>query len=213
MGIVIHRHERDETQIGVWKVEESVEVLKKNLILNAEEIRFFSQLNKGKRNIHWLSGRVLLRKLLNTDQFIKVRGDVHGKPHLLNFDYHISISHSSDYAAVMLSKKRVGIDVEEIKDVILKVAPKFLSEKELSEVELTTDNIKKLYVYWCAKESVFKLNGKKQLLFREHIYINPFEWGEKGSVTAEIRQGKLQLDLNVFYEEFNKYMLTYVIDN
>jgi len=213
MGIVLHRYERDETQIGVWKVEESVEVLKKNLILNAEEIRFFSKLNKGKRNIHWLGGRVLLRKLLNTERFIKVRGDVHGKPHLENFDYEISISHSSQYAAVMISKKKVGIDIEEIKPVIVKVSSKFLSEKELSEVELIPENIKKFYVYWCAKESVFKLNGKRQLLFREHIYIHPFEYVEKGFIKAEVKQNKMHLLLDVYYEEFDHYMLTYVIDN
>ena len=124
MGIVYLKKERDNTQIGIWKVEESIAELENKLILNQEELDFYNKLNKGKRNLHWLAGRVLLRYLLETEKFIEVKGDEHGKPHLINFDFKISLTHSFDYAAVIISKKLVGIDIEKIKKIIGKIVIK-----------------------------------------------------------------------------------------
>ena len=52
MGIVLTRTERDNTKIGIWKVEESIEDLKSHLLLNDEELDFYNSLNKGKRNTY-----------------------------------------------------------------------------------------------------------------------------------------------------------------
>ncbi|MBT7825155.1 MAG: 4'-phosphopantetheinyl transferase superfamily protein [Bacteroidetes bacterium] len=212
MGLVELRKERDETKVGIWKMEETIDQLKKSLILNAAEIRYFSTLNKGKRNMHWVAGRVLLRHVLETDHFIKVEGDIHGKPQLLNFDFEMSISHSADYAAVAISKKKVGIDIEEIKPVIKKICSKFMSEKEISEVPIGEHEIEQLYVYWCTKESIFKLNGKKQLHFREHIHIDGFAYKGEGYIKAHIKQNDFEQSFDVRYEKYDGYMLTYVID-
>ncbi len=58
--------------------------------------------------------------------------DDHGKPYLVNFDYEISLSHSYDYAAVMISKdKKVGVDIELMKEKIDLIKHKFLSVEEL----------------------------------------------------------------------------------
>ena len=212
MGILFVRNDRDETKLGIWKVEESIEELKTKLLLNEEELRFFNSLNKNKRNIHWLSSRVLLRHLLNTDDFIEVYGDEHGKPHLVNFDYKISISHSYDYAAAMISKKQVGVDIEKRKPVIAHIARKFLHEKELSQVDIQTEH-DKLYVYWCAKEAVYKMNGKKGLLFRENIVIEPFDFKPEGDFIKGIyffEQSERAFCIK--YELVDGYMLAYVIN-
>ena len=212
MGIVYLKNERDQTKIGIWKVEESIEELRSNLILNKEEIDFYNKLNKGKRNLHWLSSRVLLRKLLETDNFIGVRGDSHGKPHLINFDFELSITHSFEHAAVIISKKRVGIDIEIIKNKILNIATKFMNPEELDFLT-ESDKIRQMYVIWCAKESIYKLNGKKELHFKEHIYIEPFDYLKNGNITAKIIKTRFVKKFQIYYQEFNGYMFTYVIDN
>jgi len=211
MGILFVRNERNGTKLGVWKVEETIEELKDKLLLNEDELRFFNSLNKNKRNIHWLSSRVLLRHLLDTKDFIEVRGDEHGKPHLVNFDYKISISHSYDYAAGMIGKKAVGIDIEKIKPVISHIARKFLHVNELREIDINSE-IQKLYVYWCAKESVFKMNGKRGLLFRENIFLYPFEFKDEGDYVEGYYTYNGQTNsFRVKYEQIDGYMLTYVI--
>jgi 4'-phosphopantetheinyl transferase len=211
MGLALLKEFEYHTKLGVWKVEESIDELKNSLILNTEELDFYNSLNKGKRNLHWLSSRVLLRKLLNTDSFIEIRGDEHNKPHLINLDFEISISHSSDYAAVIVSKHKVGVDIEIISSKILRIHQKFLNNKELACLG-TEDLVKKLYVYWCAKESLYKLYGKKEIHFRNNIIIEPFEYEEKGKVCGMIFRKGFMKKYSISYQEYDNYMLTWVIE-
>src|SRR6478672_4664945 len=102
-----------DTSIGLWKINEKPEELEEQLQLKEHELNLLRSLNGNKRNLHWLATRALLRKMLNTKEYIDCRADENGKPVLLNFPHHISLSHSYDYAAVMVSKtRRVGIDIE-----------------------------------------------------------------------------------------------------
>lgn len=113
MALAYYKHLDATTAFGVWKIEETAEELYSSLQLNKDEEAYLQTLNNGKRNLHWLSTRVLLRKMLNTEKYIDCQVDEDGKPYLVNFPHHISFSHSFDYAAVMVSEdKPVGIDIE-----------------------------------------------------------------------------------------------------
>jgi phosphopantetheine--protein transferase-like protein len=167
-------------------------------------------LQKGKRNIHWLAGRVMLRTLLGTSRFIEVKEDEFGKPYLSDFDFELSITHSYDYAGVMISKSKVGVDIEKMKKNLLNLAPKFLSEDELLMLD-EHNSLKQLYVFWCVKESLYKLYGKKELAFKENIkIIDPYV---NSIVKAEIVKNNYHKQFQVRYEEFvHGYMLAYAIE-
>jgi 4'-phosphopantetheinyl transferase len=112
MAIVYRQRVDDDTEFALWKIEEQAEELYNQLQLNESEKAFVEQISNGKRHLHWLGTRVLLRKMLLTDEYIDCKVDEHGKPYLVSLPYHISFSHSFDYAAVMISKKHpVGIDI------------------------------------------------------------------------------------------------------
>ena len=113
MPIVFNKNIDDQTILAVWKIQESEAELISGLQLKQHEHDFIATLNNGKRLLHWLSTRLLLRTLLNTTDYIDCRMDAHGKPYLVNMDYEISLSHSFDYAAVMISgNRKVGVDIE-----------------------------------------------------------------------------------------------------
>jgi 4'-phosphopantetheinyl transferase len=203
----------DTTRLGIWKVEETIDELQAQLMLNQQELDFFSTLKKGKRNLHWLAGRVMIRTLLETSDFIQVKEDEFGKPYLPDFDYEISISHSYDYAGVMIGKHKVGIDIEKMKKDLMSLAPKFLSLPEINNLN-PIDHSKQLYVNWCAKEALYKLYGKKELSFRHNIIIKGFDFSSKNMIQAEIRKDNFYKEFEVIYDEFVPgYMLAYVIDN
>jgi 4'-phosphopantetheinyl transferase len=139
--------------------------------------------------------------------------DDHGKPYLVNSDYEISLSHSFDYAAVMISQnKRVGVDIELIKDKIKKIQGKFLTDLELSQLN-DADNTLALYICWCAKEAIYKWNGRKGLEFKQDIHIYPFETADKGSIKARVSLpgGTTELSVEYFKVEDN-YMLGFVVE-
>ncbi|WP_317618197.1 4'-phosphopantetheinyl transferase family protein [Pedobacter cryoconitis] len=210
MPVIYNKDVDDQTTLAVWKIEEREEDLISGLQLKAHELDFLATLNNGKRLLHWLSTRLLLRTMLNTADYIDCRMDEHGKPYLVNSASSISLSHSFDYAAVMISKNRaVGVDIELIKPKIHRISHKFLSAPELAHVKDDTDA---LYACWCVKEAIYKWYGKKGLEFRRDIHIQPFDLKEEGSLTAsvDLPEGTKSLEAN-YFKTADGYMLGYVV--
>src|ERR1700743_3916980 len=145
MAIAFRKQVNDDTEFAIWKIEEQAEDLYSQLQLKDDEKAYYEKLRASKRNLHWLGARVLLRKMLRTDEYIDCKVDAHGKPYLVNLPYHISLSHSFDYAAVMISKSPVGIDIEQVKDKVERIAQKFMREEEMAFLS-DADKIKQLYV-------------------------------------------------------------------
>jgi len=212
MPVIYNKDIDGQTILGVWKIEEKEEELLSGLQLKQHELDFVASLNNGKRLLHWLSTRLLLRRMLNTSDYIDCRMDEHGKPYLVNSAYHISLSHSYDYAAVIIGKeKSVGVDIELIKTKIHRIQQKFLSPPELAQLQVK-DNTEGLYVCWCVKEAVYKWYGKKGLEFKRDIHIQPFELKNDGllNVIVDLPGGTRNLTVN-YFNTITGYMLGYVV--
>jgi len=213
MPIVYHKNIEDHSVLAIWKIEETQEEMLAGLQLKQHELDLISSFNNGKRLLHWLSTRLLLRTLLNTADYIDCQFDEDGKPYLVNSAYQISLSHSYDYAAVMISKAfAVGVDIELIKHKIKSIKHKFLSDIELAQKQIG-NNTEGLYVAWCAKEAIYKWHGKKGLEFKQDIHIKPFKLKTEGSLNAivELPGGTRALTVN-YFKTADGYMLGYVAD-
>ena len=85
-----------------------------------------------------------------------------GAPRLVSpdHDYHISISHSGSYVALVLSEGAhgVGVDIQVASDKLPQVAPRFMSPTELAYYRhLTTSEANEwLYTVWGLKEAAYK---------------------------------------------------------
>ncbi|TKC00985.1 4'-phosphopantetheinyl transferase family protein [Pedobacter cryophilus] len=212
MPITFQENINQDTSIALWKITETPEELEQQLQLKEHELTLLRSLSKEKRNLHWLATRVLLRKMLNTDEYIDCQADENGKPVLMNHPHHISLSHSHEYAAVMVSKtKKVGIDIEIIKTKIERVQNKFMSPKEISFIE-EKHKIEHLYACWCAKEALYKLNGKKETSFKNHIHLEAFNYLDKGALQAKIDKSDFKEFYTVHYNRFEGYMVGYVAE-
>jgi 4'-phosphopantetheinyl transferase len=210
MAIAYQKQVDSDTEFALWRIEEDADTLYKQLQLNEEEKAFVEQLANGKRNLHWLSTRVLLRTMLNTSEYIDCKIDAHGKPYLANLPYHISFSHSFDYAAVMISRTQpVGIDIEQIKQKVERIAHKFMKPDEMAFLD-PEQKIEHLYVCWCAKEAVYKCYGQKEVSFLDNITIDAFDNVAQGSLDAHLRKDDIALDYRVNYLHYEDYMIGYV---
>ena len=210
MALVYQKEIQDSATLAIWKIEESAEVLVAKLQLDEQEQAYFESLGQHMRQLHWLATRVLLRTLLQTEHYIDCKADAHGKPYLVNFPHRISLSHSYDYAAVMISETRaVGIDIELIKPKIEAVAPKFLTDTERSFID-PDHAVAHLYSCWAAKEAVYKLQGKSGISFKEHIHLQPFAYAENGTLRALLQSKEDTATLDVAFERFGSYVLAYV---
>ncbi|MCD0487024.1 4'-phosphopantetheinyl transferase superfamily protein [Pedobacter sp. MC2016-14] len=210
MPVVFNKNIDNHTILSVWKIEESEELLLAGLQLKQHELDYLASLNNGKRMLHWLSTRLLLRTMLNTADYIDCRMDEHGKPYLVNSPLKISLSHSYDYAAVMIGQEDVGVDIEQVKTKIHRIQQKFLSPPELA-LPNVKDNTQGLYACWCAKEAVYKWYGKKGLEFKRDIHIQEFELSNEGymQVLVDLPEGTKSLNVN-YFNTIEGYMLGYV---
>ncbi|MBB6113077.1 4'-phosphopantetheinyl transferase family protein [Mucilaginibacter lappiensis] len=210
MAIAYRQHIDDDTEFALWRIEEEADDLYKQLQLDDEEKAYVEKLSNGKRHLHWLGTRVLLRKMLHTDEYIDCKVDAHGKPYLVNLPYHISFSHSFDYAAVMISKThKVGIDIEQIKQKVERIAGKFLRPDEMAFID-DAHKIEQLYVCWCAKEAIYKCNGEKEVSFADNIFLDPFSFNTRGELSARLHKNNINLDYVVSYMQYEDYMIGYV---
>lgn len=211
MALILKKEIAAETLIGFWRIEETAEWFQSQLLLDENEIAAIASIRHPQRKLHWLSSRVLLRALLQTGQFIHLENDVHGKPVVRNFPVEISISHSADLSALLLSRKyKVGIDIEKTNPKVLRIQHKFVSEEELKWVG-DQDRIEKLYAIWCAKEAMYKLYGEKKLDFRQHLRLEPFDFTGAGMIYGRIVKDDYAAALCVQYEMLGDYMTACVM--
>lgn len=196
----------------MWKITEDADFFLEKLQLNQQEQDFISNIKNGKRYLHWLSSRVMLRELLETNLFIEILADEKGKPFLKNFPHKISISHSHDMAAVMISKyHEVGIDIEHIHPKVEKIAHKFLSQKELDELD-PRYRTEHLIICWCAKEALFKLYAKGAVDFKQHLFLKNYDYKESGRMEAAILKEDFTGSFIVHFHKIEHYFMAYVME-
>lgn len=189
---------------AVWRIDETEEGLAaQTLEADAcpEEIQF------ARKRLEWLAGRALLKHMV-TESGLTYEGivkDEFGKPFLRNSDYQISISNSFPYVAAQIHpSKTVGIDLEQPRPKLFQVMKRVLTESEWHD---GANNLRKLCVYWCAKEALYKIYGKRSLIFTEHILVKPFALGETGTVEGIIREETMDRILYLDYCLMPEYIL------
>jgi phosphopantetheinyl transferase len=104
--------------------------------------------------------------------------------------------------ALIDKSKSAGIDVEQIKAKLLKIAPRVLHPSELEDAG---DNEIKHCIYWCAKEAMIKIYGKKDLVFAENLIIKPFTLQNQGNISGRIILNSSETTIPLYYEVHNGF--------
>lgn len=197
------------TQILVWKITESYEQLFDEVQLNEKNLL---RLNRMRSELHQRAF-LSVRKLLKQAGYSDLHYDESGKPHLLDQKF-VSISHSHNFSTLIISDQKAGIDIEMQRDKIIRIADKFVNNKEslCLGASNTQDYIKKLTVKWGAKEAIFKIRNEPGISFKDHIWVNSFEIQDnKTTAILEIENVKQQFAIH--FEEFEGFTLVYAFEN
>ena len=200
-------------KVGIWHITESVEVLMKMKVFASKDLRQLNSFSYEHRKKEWLVSRILAEKILSGNA--EIIYDEHNKPFLKNSKKHISLSHSHNLLAVIIDDKETGIDIEQIKPNVLRIKEKFMSDAELKAIA-KGHREEELTLYWCVKESLYKLYGKKKLTFKENLFVEPFEYLGKGNIMGEIildsKKRKYILHYEKISAEGKDYIMTYVLN-
>lgn len=211
MPLKIYHTIEPEGEIGIWNILESEDYFLSKLDLTKVEFEYFSKI-KGRRRTEWLAVRYLLHFMSGRETRGAIIKDEYGKPHLKNSEWHISISHSQNKAAVIASPKLVGIDIQNFVPRIDRIAHKFMSPIELSSLS-ENFHLEHLHIYWGAKEALYKAYGKKELEFKEHLRLAPFEFfDQKGKTSGRVKKGDYYKEFEVHFDKVDSYYLVWVAE-
>ena len=195
----------EKTKIKLWKVIIG-ELSPKEL--NKDDKKLFKLKKNNLLKEQFLATR---KTLSNENSDYIITYDLDGKP-ILNSEFNISISHSHEIAALVISNNlKFGMDVQFKESKILNIQNKFLNEFEKLNI-VGDPSIDILTMIWTSKESIYKAIGLKGISFSENIKI------DKVTVKDKIGKGyyingaeKVKFDLRFFY--LDEYIVCYASQN
>ncbi len=199
-------YQAEERAWGIWKITEDEQTL-------LDQVKDYESISgiitHPEKRLEFIAGRVLARKLLEAlgKPFEGVTKDVFGKPFFKENTCQLSLSHSYPYVASLADiRQSVGIDLEQIKKKLLKIGPRVLHPSELQDAG---DDETKHCIYWCAKEALLKIYGKKDLVFSEHLLINPFNLEKEGNLTGKIMVNETETVILLQYFVYDNFVVVF----
>ncbi len=206
MSLILNQKSTDnESILAVWKITESVDELR-NLLKSFTSIKPLLKKTSNESLIkQQLAIRILIFNFFNQYNLFY---DEKGKPFLDN-GYSISISHSNEYAAILLDKKNpCGVDIEKISSKVERIKHKFLSKNELTVVSKNNNDLELLTKMWCAKETLYKYYGKKEVIFDEHLSLQITDINQS-QFKGKIAIGGFNRTLNLVVLKIEDFILVY----
>lgn len=176
----------DSSLWAAWKIEEPAAHLTGCTQLSATDLAEYHMIRHPRKSLEWLASRAALAAILNKvgRPVSGLRKDDKGKPYLVNEAYQISLANSYPYGIAMVHNHQlIGIDIEPPSDKLLRTQHKFLS---WAEREAAGNRLLDLCAYWCIKEALYKLHGRRFLSFKDQIRVGSLGFGEIIRAEAEI---------------------------
>jgi phosphopantetheinyl transferase len=179
--------------------------------LSFREKLAFANISKTDKKREWKGARVAIKSALDCISlpypgFFK---DEHGKSHPMDGYGFVSLTHTKGIAAAIFHKDMpVGIDLDFVREKVVRLGPKFLNE---SEIEFLNNDPALYTIAWSAKESIFKCQGKRGISLKRNILLEPFNIQDK-VIVGKVHQSEFSDHFyNVKVEMEGDIVLTYTV--
>ena len=149
MPLFYQHYINESTRLAIWQIEEDESFFLRRVPLKRD-------VSHPLKRLQHLAGRYLLTELFDDFPLSEILVADTRKPYLPGERYHFSISHCGSFvAAIVSSRYRVGIDVEQTVPGIERIRGKFLSAKELDlafdDLDRSGHRLRQLTLLWSAK--------------------------------------------------------------
>lgn len=193
----------DTATILIWKYDETEDLDADQLLEpeNAEKVKDYHP----KKMLEVLMVRKLLKRLKPHSKILYKERE----PFLSPKDAEISITHSFPFAAIAVSKNKIGIDLEKFNSKILRVIDKFTYENERGFIP--SDNEVTFYtIIWSVKESMYKIHHSKHWSLKKHYEVKPFELKYLHHIKCRVYDDQISDEFKARVEFFDDFCFTIV---
>lgn len=191
MSLVSITHIGRDARLGIWQMDESA----------AADAP--GRLPAGARQREIACTHALLREMTGRED-VAVTHTGTGQP--LMEGYHVSISHTRGYVAVVISgESRVAVDIEYRSERVRRVAGRFMREDEQAA------DTAQLLLHWCAKETVYKYFPDDRLRYAD-MRVTAITPRTEHSGEIRVENLRLSLTLHLHYRITHDYTLVYLVE-
>ena len=194
----------NSTTLLLWKIEEDYDTLFSFVQLQPDSIKRLDKFSSVKRKIEFLATRMLLEEVGLSDADLSYRED--GAP-IIKGKF-ISISHTSYFVAIIVSDKKVGIDIERNRQQIFRIAHKFVNEDEKNKFDV--DSLEILSIIWNSKEAMFKLCDRTGIDFKDNLNVSKIDFDDK-IVEAELSFNENKIGVKGRLDIFANHTLVFLM--
>ena len=132
MPLILRKDITPEITLGIWHINENIETLL--TLCLPDDRREAAKFVNESRKIEWLAWHALLQIL---HPGVKACYDSQGGP-ILDVNLHIGVSHTRNYAAVILAPTPCAIDIENIERDFSRALPRYTTPHRHSSAQSTT---------------------------------------------------------------------------
>lgn len=193
----------DKATILLWKYDEE-EDLNPDLLMEKENFEKVKDYHPTKLKEALLVRKILKSVLPNHKILYKDR-----VPYLSPADYEISVTHSFPFAALAISKNKVGIDIEPFNKKIERIRHKFLRVEESDFIEKDKE-VAYLTVIWSLKESLYKIHHSNYWSLKKHYEVKPFSLDFPFNIQCRVHDENVSDLYKARVEFFENYCFTIV---
>ncbi len=173
MPLYFNENIDQNSRLGIWKITEP-----ENFFL--QFVIPVKQIRHTEKRIQHLAANYLLTQLFPGFPQADIQTGYADKPFLPSAKYFFSLAHTNNFAAALVStKKNVGIDIEPVSEKPNRLKNKFLQEAEIKNILqksfLTGTTDTRMTMAWCTKEAVYKWWGKGGIFLKNDMQISGSE--------------------------------------
>lgn len=209
MPIIQDRVINVEKKLIVWQITESVAELMEMYGEDVTDKLKGEGINHESRRKEWLIQRLILKHYPGTAYTLHKHTS--GAPYLKsdnNPSIAVSISHTKGYVAMLFTQGDwCGVDIEQEDDRAVRIAGRFLSDKEQEQFLQTGRTSASML--WSCKEAAFKTYNRENIEFKKDIVINSIQ-GSTANVSLPLLGGSNEFQFALEY--IDKHVLVYLVN-
>jgi len=186
----------------LWKIDDSEKIMDPNSELNSNDYKIYLERKANHMKRQFLASRKLIG-LISPDLKVSYKEDIP----ILSDNRNISISHSGQIVAILISKDiGIGVDVERITEKVNSIKSKFLNQQEINYLTSAEDT-RNLTRAWTAKEAIYKAVRKDGISFSENILLEEFNNEAKSGIGKFISSNQ-ERTFKLYFYDLDDYCLT-----